>query len=63
MWRRGQRNWWKQERKKGGYYFGEGNFGERIKIIKEDFEEGFLVKYILFSNVFGVENVFLGVLF
>lgn len=63
MWRRGQRNWWKQERKKGGHYSGEGNFGERTKIIKEDFEEGPSAKYILLSNAFGVENVSLGVSF
>lgn len=33
--------------KKCGHYPGEMNFGERAKVIKEDFEEELSAKYIL----------------
>lgn len=37
--RGGQKNWQKQEKEKCGHYPGERNFGERAKVIKEDFKE------------------------
>lgn len=36
------------KRKKCGHYSRERNFGERAKVIKEDFEEELLANYIIF---------------
>lgn len=49
-------------KKKCGHYPGEMNFGERAKVIKEDFEEELSAKYHL-SNAFGVEMFLLSVSF
>lgn len=63
MWSRPEKLLGIRKRKKCGHHPGEGSFGERAKVIKEDFEEEPSAKYILLSNAFGVELFLLSVLF
>lgn len=44
---RGDQEIGENRKKKCGHYPGEMNFGERAKVIKEDFEEELSAKYIL----------------